>query len=96
MKPHSHSNNFCAPRIILYLVIGLTCCKVWLGPSPLLSTAYAQIPDSGDQRRVIIQELRKANDLLQKIHTTLSSGTIKVSIAGADKPPARRKDGKGR
>ena len=84
------------PRVIFYLIIGLTCLKVWTAPATLTSTAHAQIPDSGSQRNVIIQELRTTNALLQKIHTTLSSGTIKVRIVSADNPPEGTRPGKRR
>ncbi len=82
------------PRIFFYALIAATCCKVWLGSDSVLPVANAQIPDSGNQRRLIIQEIRKTNVLLQQIHDTLANGTIKVHSGGADNARATEKAAK--
>lgn len=65
-----------------------------LGPS--LPSAQAQIPDSGAQRREMIDELRQIERRLEEIGRLLRTEVLKVRVIGTDtdkKPaetPARR------
>jgi len=64
------------------------------GPSP----AAAQIPDTGLQRKQIVDETRQTNELLQRILDHLEHNTIKVRLERSDKPmpagePGRRQGG---
>ena len=84
------SGTFQAPRrrIVRVLIAGVlaaTCARVWLGPGEVLPRALAQIPDSGLQRRKTLEEIRQTNQLLEQIHHTLQTRTIKVRIEGTDK-----------
>ncbi len=79
-------------RTSLAALIVMTCLRVWLGPVTLLESAQAQIPDSGLQRKQILDEARRANELLAEISASLSrmnklltTGTLNVRLAGADK-----------
>jgi hypothetical protein len=72
-----------------WLLAGLglaTCARVWLGPADWLPRAEAQIPDSGLQRKEMIDELARTNQLLEEVLHVLKSGTVKVSLASTDKP----------
>ncbi|MFH0983260.1 MAG: hypothetical protein V2A79_17210 [Planctomycetota bacterium] len=79
-------------RIGRMLVIGIlaaTCARVWLAPGEVLPRAVAQIPDSGLQRRQMLDEIRRTNQLLEQIHHTLQTETIKVTMEGTDKTKDR-------
>lgn len=73
-------------RWLLGFFLLATCVRVWLGPADLLPRAEAQIPDSGLQRKQLIDEVAHTNQLLEEIIHVLKSGTIKVSLASTDKP----------
>lgn len=84
------STRFASPRrrIVRVLICGFlaaTCARVWLGPGDVLPRAFAQIPDSGLQRKQTIREIQRTNSLLEQIHHTLKSQTIKVRVEGTDK-----------
>ncbi|RME40920.1 MAG: hypothetical protein D6788_02350 [Planctomycetota bacterium] len=72
-------------RRALVLFVLLTCLRVWLGPLPDPPQARAQIPDSGLQRKQILEEARRSNKLLAEIKDLLQNGTLNVRLAGADK-----------
>ena len=75
-------------RVLWYVLLGMTLCRVWVGPVGVLPTAYAQIPDSGAQRKQLIDEVRKTNRLLTQLNETLRDQIIKVRIIGADNTSA--------
>ncbi len=79
------------------LFVLLTCIRVWVGPEAILEQAQAQIPDSGMQRKQLLEESRQTNRILLEIKQLLKTHTINVRIQGADKQadkPARsRRDG---
>ncbi len=70
-------------RIISLLVV-LTCIRVWIGPAAFVDQAQAQIPDSGLQRRLLLKEARRTNELLTEIRQLLKDHTLNVRIRGAD------------
>ena len=67
----------------MFFVI-LTCLRIWLGPFPLLERAEAQIPDAGLQRKQIVDESRRTNELLSDIKRILETQTLQVRLQGAD------------
>jgi len=71
-------------RAIVALFIILTCLRVWIGPFPILSEARAQIPDAGLQRKLLLEEAQRTNQLLGDIKRVLESGDLHVRIKGAD------------
>ena len=75
-------------RTLVILFLAATCWKVWLGEPQVLPIAAAQIPDSGMQRKVLIDELRLTNQLLTQLDATLKTHTLKVRIEGTDKQAA--------
>ena len=84
----SRSENTGKPslgRWALSAFVLFTCLRVWLGPTPMVESAYAQIPDSGLQRKQTIDEIRRTNALLSEIRNLLKDGTFNVRVAGADK-----------
>jgi hypothetical protein len=74
-------------RAIGCLIVLATCLHVWIGPFPILPAAYGQIPDAGLQRKLILEEAIRTNQLLTEIKTLLAERTLNVRIQGADNPP---------
>ena len=72
----------------LYGAVGafvlLTCLRVWVGSTPMLQVAHAQIPDAGTQRKLLLDEARLTNQLLTEIKHLLENRTLNVRIQGAD------------
>lgn len=79
------------------LFVLLTCIRVWVGPQAILEQAQAQIPDSGMQRKLLLEEARQTNQLLSEIKQLLKTHTFNVRIQGADnqadRPARPRRDG---
>lgn len=79
------------------LFVLLTCIRVWVGPEAILEQAQAQIPDSGMQRKQLLEETRRTNQLLLEIKQLLETHTFNVRMQGADnqadKPASSRRDG---
>jgi len=71
-------------RATVTLFVILTCLRVWIGPFPLLTEARAQIPDAGLQRKLMLDEAQRTNQLLDDIKRILASGDLHVRIKGAD------------
>lgn len=83
-------------RAAVITVAVLTVMRVWLGPVDLVQPAFAQLPDSGLQRKHILEETRRTNELLERILNTLETRTFNVRIEDADKKfadPVRRRGG---
>jgi hypothetical protein len=76
-------------RIFIVAVVAATCARVWLGPGVALPQAVAQIPDSGLQRKEMLDEMRRTNRWLEQIHRTLQTETIKVRMEGTDKTSSK-------
>lgn len=62
----------------------VTCLRVWLGPISILPEAYGQIPDAGLQRKQILEEAMRTNQLLTEIKSILAERTLNVRVQGAD------------
>lgn len=56
-----------------------------------MDEAYAQIPDAGDQRIKVLNEVRRSNELLAGILETLQHGTLTVHVGEGDKPAGTQK-----
>jgi len=62
----------------------LSCLRVWTGPFPVLESAYGQIPDAGLQRKQLLDEAKRSNELLNEIKQVLTTATLHVRLEGAD------------
>ena len=71
-------------RAVIGIFVLLTCIRVWVGPTQILNQAQAQIPDSGMQRKLLLDEARRTNQLLGRIEQFLKTHTFNVRIKGAD------------
>ena len=74
--------------VAMGLFVLLTCLRVWVGPMPVVQPARAQIPDAGTQRKLLVDEVRRTNQLLTDIKQILATRTLNVRIEGADNPSA--------
>lgn len=73
-------------RSVIGLAALLTCLRIWIGPVTLVEPVSAQIPDSGLQRQLQLDEARRTNRLLEEIKQILDKRTLNVRIRGADNP----------
>ncbi len=71
-------------RGAMLLFLLLTCLRVWAPSLSVESPAQAQIPDSGLQRKQILEEVKESNRLLAEIRLLLEKGTLNVRVKGAD------------
>ena len=72
----------------------LTCLRVWMGSNTTISSAYAQIPDGGMQRKLLLEEAKRSTEILQDIRRILDNETLKVRIEGADNTGTDNKRGR--
>ncbi len=79
-------NNQRLLAVILVLQI-LILMNQWLGSS--VSTARAQVPDTGAQNVQIIDELKGANEKLEKMISILESGKLQVRVMKPDENEAK-------
>ena len=82
LSPQPRSHRF-VDRLVVFFVI-LTCFRIWLGPFPLLERAEAQIPDAGLQRKQLVEQAQRTNELLSDIKRILETQTLHVRLEGAD------------
>ncbi len=82
-------------KVGISLFVLLTCIRVWVGPVAILEPAQAQIPDSGLQRKLILDETRRTNQLLAEIKQLLKTHTFNVRVQGADNPSSKRTGSRG-
>ena len=85
MSSTFHARRRRIVRVLIGGILAATCARVWLGTGEVLPRAVAQIPDSGLQRRKMLGEIQRTNQLLEQIHDTLRTQTIKVRVEGTDK-----------
>lgn len=81
-----------ARRLLIILIGLLAIIAVELavlrpGPGP---QAVAQIPDTGLQRKQLIDETRRTNELLEQIRDHLRHKTVKVALEQSDKAEGRK------
>lgn len=70
-------------------LLAIIAVELWVGLSAA-GRAVAQIPDTGLQRQLIVEEGRKTNALLEKILEHLRSGSVKVKLESADKTGGKK------
>jgi hypothetical protein len=75
--------RWCLTGIVFLLAVIAIELSALVGP--MESRAMAQIPDSGQQRREMLEALHRNNALLEGILTHLRTQTIKVKVASTDK-----------
>lgn len=85
MTTSLHESRRGIARLALGALIAATCVRVWVGPADVLPRAAAQIPDSGLQRKQMVDEIRQTNVLLEEIIHILKTQPIKVSLPSTDK-----------
>ncbi len=73
-------------RTIIAIIAIVTLIKVWVGPITIPQEAMAQVPDSGKQRILLLEQAKRTNQLLAEIKQILAKDTLKVQWEGADKP----------
>ena len=87
-EPHRASagsaNRWLAAVVVLQSLILI---GQWLAPS--LPVAHAQIPDSGAQLQLIIDQSKATNARLDKIISILEDGKLQVHVAKSDEDKAR-------
>ena len=71
-------------RSVIALALLITCIRVWVGPLTMVQPAQAQLPDSALQRKHLLEEARRTNQLLGQIKQLLEKHTFNVRIQGAD------------
>jgi hypothetical protein len=71
-------------RLPVGLLVLATCLRVWLGPAPILPEARGQLPDTAMQRKLLLEEARQTNRLLEDVKKMLKDHTFNVRVAGAD------------
>ncbi len=75
--------------IIVALVLGVLGVQLWNATPSILPEAQAQIPDTGLQRKQLIDETRRTNELLTDILTLLREKPVKVRVV----PPSAASQG---
>lgn len=87
-----YSNNRHRPwtHVLIAIAVIATFLRVWFGPVSMNARAMAQIPDSGLQRKLMLEELRLTNQILGEMHKLLTSHTFNVRISGADNQADQR------
>lgn len=88
MGPDDRSDGSRWLRRLLVAFVLLTCLRVWLGPVQVLPRARGQIPDSGLQRKQLLDATRGTNQQLSRILSVLESGTLNVRVVSTDKKDA--------
>ena len=71
-------------HVLIVLLLLSACVRLWVGPVRLVEPASAQIPDSGLQRKQLLDEARRTNELLTEIKQLLKEHTFNVRCEGAD------------
>ena len=79
--------------VVLAIIALATMLRVWAGPPVLEPAAYGQIPDSGMQRKLLLEEARRTNQILVEIRSLLTSHTFNVRSASADNQADQRAPG---
>ena len=75
-------------RIVLGAFVLLSCLRAWVDGPPLVERAQAQVIDARLQRKQMLGECKRANQILSEIRQILSSGTLNVRVQGADNTSA--------
>jgi len=70
--------------VIIAVMQGLTLVGQWMGQPSMVSTAQAQVPDSGAQRERMIDEMKSMNSKLDRLVSLLESGSVQVKSVVVD------------
>ncbi len=92
MVSNQHSERGFLRALFIVFVLA-SCIRVWVGSGPVIEVARAQIPDSGLQRKQMIDASMRTNQLLAEIKQLLATGTLNVRILGADNTNTDNKAG---
>lgn len=84
MKTQLHRRRRSTWTGVVGVLLLLACLRAWFGPFALVEPALAQIPDSGLQRKQILEEARRTNQLLEEIKKILQEHTLNVRLRSAD------------
>jgi hypothetical protein len=83
-------------RFVIGALLLATFVRVWASPGMAIETAQAQIPDAGAQRLDLLREVRRTNELLEKLLQALAKDTLKVEVRNFDDMPSAPPDDGGR
>ncbi len=97
IRPSQYQESPWLRGAIAFFVL-ITCVRVWVGPIQFLDRAHGQLPDPGLQRKLVLEEAKRTNQLLSEIKQVLEGKVLNVRIVDADKkadkPPVPRDPGK--
>lgn len=71
-------------NVILGVLLVATFFKAWAPQEPVLSVAQAQVSNPAEQRRQLVAQARRTNELLSDIKRILESGKLHVRVDAAD------------
>jgi hypothetical protein len=80
MNAKNSMSRWIAVIVVLQVLILMS---QW-GASPSATPAMAQIPDAGDQRLQMIDQMKASNDKLDKLLDLLKSGELQVKVIKPD------------
>jgi hypothetical protein len=87
-KLMNNSNRLLVVVVVLQLAI---LAGQWLGSPAVLSVAQAQVPDAGNQRAQMIDELKSIDAKMDKLVNILESAKLQVRPATPDEDRAPAK-----
>ena len=67
------------------ILLTVVAVELWMGCPSMVESAVAQVPDSGLQRKVLNEKVRKTNRLLEQILQHLQTKPVKVEVLDPDK-----------
>ena len=79
-------------RWLIGLVV-LTCVRIWVGDFISVPQAGAQVPDSGLQRKQLLDEAQRTNALLTEMLDIFKNRSIRVLPAATDGAAAKPSTG---
>ncbi|MEK6800016.1 MAG: hypothetical protein AABZ12_13710 [Planctomycetota bacterium] len=74
-------------RLAFIVLLALTLFQAFSRDGRVLPEAVAQIPDAGLQRKLILDEIRRSNELLSDIRGLLAGGKLQVPPGSTDNSP---------
>jgi outer membrane murein-binding lipoprotein Lpp len=79
--------------VIVVVLQGLLLAGQWSSQPTFVSPAHAQIPDAGNQRLQMIEQLKELNQKMDRLTSILQDGRLQVVVTNSDdneEKPARR------
>ncbi len=74
-------------NVIFGVLLVATFVKAWAPQEPVLSVAQAQVSNPAEQRRQLVAQARRTNELLSDIKQILESGKLHVRVEATDNQP---------